>query len=188
MAQKWPKTAQIWFWCAHMVKTIGNYVWKNFQKFSAFFDRFWSIFIFSLKIHDFSKKNLKNSKKHFFDLWDLLWWVFHMVLALNHWFRPKNEGSKKSVPRNYKSAGSNALKKTSESLKDPRNGFFERISDVCFFFSFNVNPSTLWIRQIWKKKCISDCSNEKYKKMWQDEKQILFFKRQITSFWPCVCR
>ena len=112
MAQKWPKTAQIWFWCAHMVKTIGNYVWKNFQKFSAFFDRFWSIFIFSLKIHDFSKKNLKNSKKHFFDLWDLLWWVFHMVLALNHWFRPKNEGSKKSVPRNYKSAGSNALKKT----------------------------------------------------------------------------
>ena len=110
MAQKWPKTAQIWFWCAHMVKTIGNYVWKNFQKFSAFFDRFWSIFIFSLKIHDFSKKNLKNSKKHFFDLWDLLWWVFHMVLALNHWFRPKNEGSKKSVPRNYKSAGSNALK------------------------------------------------------------------------------
>ena len=30
MAQKWMKMAQIWFQCAHMMKIIGNYVWKNF--------------------------------------------------------------------------------------------------------------------------------------------------------------
>ena len=40
-----------------------------------------------------------------------------MVLGLNHWFRPKNEGSKKSVPQNCKSAGSDALKKIQKRTK-----------------------------------------------------------------------
>ena len=93
--------------------SYGENNWKLcLEKFPKIFGIFWPFLVnfhFFTENPWFFKKNLKNSKKHFFDLWDLLWWVFHMVLALNHWFRPKNEGSKKSVPRNYKSAGSNAL-------------------------------------------------------------------------------
>ena len=82
----------------------------------------------------------KNSKNPYFDLWDLLWWVFHMVLALNHWFRPKNEGSKKSVPQNCKSAGSDALKRGCTLIfKLFRNTFLVKISKTskslknCFY-------------------------------------------------------
>ena len=78
------------------------------------FGTFWDFLTIFEQFSFFHWKSMifwKNSKNPYFDLWDLLWWVFHMVLALNHWFRPKNEGSKKSVPQNCKSAGSDALKK-----------------------------------------------------------------------------
>ena len=87
-----------------MMKLIVNYVWNKFGKILEFFDHFLAIFFFSLKTHDFSEFFFENSKKALFDLWDLLWWVFHMFLALNHWFRPKNEGWKKSVPKMFKTA------------------------------------------------------------------------------------
>ena len=93
-----------------MMKIIGNYVWNKFRNILEFFDYFWAIFSFSLKTHDFSEIFFENSKKALFDLWDLLWWVFHMILALNHWFRQKNEGSKKSVPKNFKTAVTLVLK------------------------------------------------------------------------------
>ena len=76
------------------------------------FGTFWDFLTIFEQFSFFHWKSMifrKNSKNPYFDLWDLLWWVFHMVLALNHWFRPKNEGSKKSVPQNCKSAGSDAL-------------------------------------------------------------------------------
>ena len=109
--QKWPKILKIWLQWAHMMKIIGNYVWNKFRNILEFFDYFWAIFSFSLKTHDFSEFFFENSKKALFDLWDLLWWVFHMILALNHWFRQKNEGSKKSVPKNFKTAVTLVLKK-----------------------------------------------------------------------------
>ena len=77
------------------------------------FGTFWDFLTIFEQFSFFHWKSMifrKNSKNPYFDLWDPLWWVFHMVLALNHWFRPKNEGSKKSVPQNCKSAGSVALK------------------------------------------------------------------------------
>ena len=77
------------------------------------FGTFWDFLTIFEQFSFFHWKSMifrKNSKNPYFDLWDLLWWVFHMVLGLNHWFRPKNEGSKKSVPQNCKSAGSDALK------------------------------------------------------------------------------
>ena len=87
-----------------MIKLIVNYVWNKFGKILELFDHFLAIFFFSLKTHDFSEFFFENSKKALFDLWDLLWWVFHMFLALNKWFRPKNEGWKKSVPKMFKTA------------------------------------------------------------------------------------
>ena len=73
------------------MKLIVNYVWNKFGKILELFDHFLAIFFFSLKTHDFSEFFFENSKKALFDLWDLLWWVFHMFLALNHWFRPENK-------------------------------------------------------------------------------------------------
>ena len=108
--QKWPKSPKIWFQWAHMMKLIVNYVWNKFGKILELFDHFLAIFFFSLKTHDFSEFFFENSKKALFDLWDLLWWVFHMFLALNHWFRPNNEGWKKSVPKMFKTAVTVVLK------------------------------------------------------------------------------
>ena len=108
--QKWPKSPKIRFQWAHMMKIIVNYVWNKFGKILELFDHFLAIFFFSLKTHDFSEFFFENSKKALFDLWDLLWWVFHMFLALNHWFRPKNEGWKKSVPKMFKTAVTLVLK------------------------------------------------------------------------------
>ena len=102
--QKWPKSPKIWFQWAHMMKLIVNYVWNKFGKILELFDHFLAIFFFSLKTHDFSEFFFENSKKALFDLWDLLWYVFHVVLAPNHWFRSKNEGWKKSVPKMFKTA------------------------------------------------------------------------------------
>ena len=115
--QKWPKSPKIWFQWAHMMKLIVNYVWNKFGKILELFDHFLAIFFFSLKTHDFSEFFFENSKKALFDLWDLLWWVFHMFLALNHWFRPKNEGWKKSVPKMFKTAVTVVLKKTKTSYR-----------------------------------------------------------------------
>ena len=56
-------------------------------------------FVFSRKNPDFPKKNLKNSKIHFFELRNPVGWVPHAVLALDQWIRPKNRGSKKTVPQ-----------------------------------------------------------------------------------------
>ena len=105
MAQKWAKKAQIWFQWGHIIKIIGYYSGTSFGSFWDFLTIFEQFSFFHWKSMIFRK----NSKNPYFDLWDLLWWVFHMVLGLNHWFRPKNEGSKKSVPQNCKSAGSDAL-------------------------------------------------------------------------------
>ena len=104
--------------------------WKQWEIMSGTsFGTFWDFLTIFEQFSFFHWKSMifrKNSKNPYFDLWDLLWWVFHMVLALNHWFRPKNEGSKKSVPQNCKSAGSVALKKLSFSLHIPiTNKLFE---------------------------------------------------------------
>ena len=83
-----------------MMKTIAKYAWNDFQSIQTqkvliklFF------FVFSRKNPDFPKKNLKNSKIHFFELRNPVGWVPHAVLALNQWIRPKNRGSKKTVPQ-----------------------------------------------------------------------------------------
>ena len=108
--QKWPKSPKIRFQWAHMMKIFVNYVWNKFGKILELFDHFLAIFFFSLKTHDFSEFFFENSKKALFDLWDRLWWVFHMFLALNHWFKPNNEGWKKSVPKMFKTAVTVVLK------------------------------------------------------------------------------
>ena len=83
-----------------MMKIIAKYDWNDFQSIRTqkvliklFF------FVFSRKNPDFLKKNLKNSKIHFFELRNPVGWVPHAVLALNQWIRPKNKGSKKTVPQ-----------------------------------------------------------------------------------------
>ena len=43
-----------------------------------------------------------------------------MILALNHWFRQKNEGSKKSVPKNFKTAVTLVLKNTKKKNNDSK--------------------------------------------------------------------
>ena len=55
---------------------------------------------------------MKNSKIHFFELRNPVGWVPHAVLALNQWIRPKNRGSKKSVPQTYKNVAAWYLKST----------------------------------------------------------------------------
>ena len=129
--QKWSKSPKICFQWAHMIKIVLNYVWKTFQNVLSFFDNFWVIFFFSLKTHDFSKKIFENSKKSLFDLWDLLWWVFHMFLALNHWFRPKKWGVKKSVPKMFKTAVTLVLKRYRNCFQmNPINGVIIRVKRV----------------------------------------------------------
>ena len=128
--QKWPKSPKIWFQWAHMMKLIVNYVWNKFGKILELFDHFLAIFFFSLKTHDFSEFFFENSKKALFDLWDLLWWVFHMFLALNHWFRPKNEGWKKSVPKMFKTALTLVLNSKSSSY----SGFNEKRTEIKIFY------------------------------------------------------
>ena len=87
---KRPKNPKISIWWIYMIKIIGNYAWKNFWTFSGFFDHFWSIFIFSLKTHDFSKKIFGNPKMHLVGPRNPLGWASHVVLGQNQWLRPKN--------------------------------------------------------------------------------------------------
>ena len=114
--QKLSKMPQIPFWCAHIIKIIGNYVWNKFWDVSDQKVLIKKIFVFRLKNHDFSKKILKKSKNGLFDLWDPVWWVPHMVLGLNHWFRPENKGSEKSVPQICKSALTLVLNATEQRI------------------------------------------------------------------------
>ena len=97
--KKRPKIAKIMFWWDHIIKIIGNYVWNKFRNFFGIFWPFLVNFHFLLKYHDFSNFFLENSEKPLFDLWGPLWWVPHVVLALNQWLRPKKRGTKKSVPQ-----------------------------------------------------------------------------------------
>ena len=50
---------------------------------------------FTLKIHDFSKKNFGKPKIRFFGPRNPVGWASHVVLALNQWIRPKNGEVKK---------------------------------------------------------------------------------------------
>ena len=114
------------------------------------FGTFWDFLTIFEQFSFFHWKSMifwKNSKNPYFDLWDQLWWVFHMVLALNHWFRPKNEGSKKSVPQNCKSAGSDALKfrrnlfyHCDSVLQSGQNSVHDIIISINKYIFFNVYP------------------------------------------------
>ena len=101
---KWPKIPKFWIWWVCMMKIIGNHAWKQFRTFSGFFDHFWSIFVFSLKNHDFSKKNFKGPKINRFEPRNLVGCVFHQVLMINQWNKPEKGGVRKSVPEKCKSS------------------------------------------------------------------------------------
>ena len=120
------------------------------------FGTFWDFLTIFEQFSFFHWKSMifwKNSKNPYFDLWDLLWWVFHMVLALNHWFRPKNEGSKKSVPQNCKSAGSDALK-TLYRKKMMKN----------IIYRWSLNKLKNWIKKIqFTVLCLFHLGNRQWK-------------------------
>ena len=85
-----------WFYWSCMVKIIAIYVWNEFQEVLAQKVLMKKKIQFSPpKNHDFSKKNLKQPKIHFFELRNPVGWVPHVVLALNQLLRPKNGGWKK---------------------------------------------------------------------------------------------
>ena len=87
------------FWWACMVKIIANYVWNEFRDIPAQKALINFFFRFCLKNHDFSKKIFERPKIHFFGPRNPVGWACHVVLALNHWKRPK-KGARKKCTRN----------------------------------------------------------------------------------------
>ena len=82
-------------WGSCMVKIIINFVWNEFQEVWAQKLLIKKIFNFRLKNNDFSKKNSKGPVIPLIEPRNSVEWVSHMVLAVNQWIRPKNDGWQK---------------------------------------------------------------------------------------------
>ena len=83
------------FWWACMVKIIANYVWNEFRDIPAQKVLIKKKFSFLLEKPWFLEKYFEKPKIHFFGQRNPVGWACHVLLALNHWKRPKNGGRKK---------------------------------------------------------------------------------------------
>ena len=124
--------------CLEQVWEDFGIIWPFFSNFLFFTENPWFFRIF-----------FENSKKALFDLWDRLWWVFHMFLALNHWFKPNNEGWKKSVPKMFKTAVTVVLKYCNYFLSNSKSSFLHSDSKMGAKHSYPHTTILKWSLKIW---------------------------------------